>query len=256
MRRTKMGLLPAVDVMEPRLVLSTAAPLLSQHELRGVVREVKAIVSTLAKTGSAGQASAELTALASRIPSGPEALAPSWQSDIGLYRPHSTRSITMTEKRILGDLYRYLNGPNQTVSASGSTTPVTPIQGTANSAAPTPTPVQGTASAPPPVPAPTLDSVTIENTTGMALVVTVHLDVPEPYQPWIAETIPAQGDPTMLFNFGTATNAFMTMDVKAADGAQTPPPWTNISLSQPTSGYNGALFTISLFGPYFNVSVS
>ena len=46
----------------------------------------------------------------------------------------------------------------------------------------------------------------------------------------------------------------MTMDVSMADGSQTPPPLTNLSLSQPMSGYNGALFTIGLLGPYFNVT--
>ena len=58
----------------------------------------------------------------------------------------------------------------------------------------------------------------------------------------------------MMFNFGTATNAFMTMDASMTNGAQTPPPFNDISLSQPLSGYNGTLFTISLFGPYFNVT--
>ena len=94
----------------------------------------------------------------------------------------------------------------------------------------------------------------IQNTTGLALLVTVHLNVPQIQQPWITETIPAQGNSVMLFDFGTATKAFMTMDVSRADGGQTPAPFTNISLSQPISGYNGALFTISLFGPYFNVT--
>ena len=106
------------------------------------------------------------------------------------------------------------------------------------------------------MPAPSLDSVRIQNTTGLALLVTVHLKVPQIQQPWITETIPVQGSSIVLFNFGTATNAFMTMDVSRADGGQTPPPWTNLNLSQPLSGYNGALFTISLFGPYFNVTSS
>ena len=104
------------------------------------------------------------------------------------------------------------------------------------------------------MPTPSLDSVTIQNTTGLALLVTVHLEVPQFQQPFITETIPAQGNSTVLFNFGTATNAFMTMDISRADGGQSPPPFTNVSLSQPISGYNGALFTISVLGPYFNVT--
>src|SRR5207247_1406469 len=131
-------------------------------------------------------------------------------------------------------------GGNRPVTGSGSTT--------------SPTPGQGTGGPTTPVPAPSLDSVRIQNTTGLALLVTVHLKVPQIQQPWITETIPVQGSSTVPFDFGTTTNAFMTMDVSRADGGQTPPPWTNISLSQPLSGYNGAVFTISLFGPYFNVT--
>jgi hypothetical protein len=104
------------------------------------------------------------------------------------------------------------------------------------------------------VPAPSLDSVRIQNTTGLALVVTVHLKVPQIQQPSITATIPVQGSAIVPFDFRTATNAFMTMDVRRADGGQTPPPWTGISLAQSTTGYNGTLFTISEFGPYFNVT--
>ena len=96
----------------------------------------------------------------------------------------------------------------------------------------------------------------IENTTGLAILVTVHLDVSQTYEPSITETLPAQGDSIANFDFGTATNAFMTMDVRLAYGGQTPPAWTGINLSQPMGGYNGTVFTISLFGPFFSVSVT
>ena len=253
MRRTKKSLLPSVDVMEARLVLSGASPLLSQHALARVVREVRAIVSSLARTENTVEASTQLTALSSQIPSGSEELALAWQSDLALYRPHSAGSIVRTEKRILSDLYNGIEGGNGPAAGSGVTTPAAPGQGTTS--APTTTTGQGSAGTTTPLPTPSLDSVQIENTTGLALVVTVHLDLPLPQQAYITETIPAQGDTTALFDFGTATGDFMTMDVKAADGAQTPPPWSGISLSQPTSGYSGTMFTISLFGPYFNVSV-
>jgi hypothetical protein len=259
MRRTKTGFLPSVDVMESRVLLSTAAPLLSKPALSGVVRDVKAIIHTLAKTENTVQASAQLTALSSRIPSGPEALAPSWQSDIGLYRPHSARSLITTQTRILSDLHRYVQGgihggdPPVTESGTGGIDggdpPVTG-SGTATST----TPGTGMGGTSTPVPTPSLDSVTIQNTTGMALVVTVHLEESQFLQPFITETIPAQGNSTVLFNFGTATNAFMTMDISRADGGQSPSPFTNVNLSQPMSGYNGALFSISVIGPYFNVT--
>ena len=105
-----------------------------------------------------------------------------------------------------------------------------------------------------PVPVPSLDSVRIQNTTGLALVVTIHLRVPQVQQPWITATIPARANSIVAFDFGSATNAFMTMDVRRADGGQTPPPWSSINLAQPITGYNGTLFTISVFGPYFDVT--
>ena len=137
--------------MEPRVLLSTAALLLSQHALTGVVRDVRAIMSTLAKTKDTGQAGAHLTRLSSRIPSGAEGLAPAWQSDIGLYRPHSARSIITTERRILGDLYRYVQGGvggNPPVTGSGSTTSSTP----GHSSGITTTPGQGRGVRPLPCP--------------------------------------------------------------------------------------------------------
>ncbi len=265
MRSTKTGVSASVDVLEPRVQPSTTAPLLSQHALSEVVRDVRAIMSTLARTENTLQASGRLTRLSARIPSGPQELAPSWRSDLGLYHPHSARSVLTTERQILGDLYRYGhgggNGGNPPVTGSGSTPTPTPGQGmggtTAGSGSTTYSPpAQGTGGTTTPVPAPSLDSVRIENTTGLALVVTIHLNVPQNLQRVITETIPAQQGSIVLFNFGTATNAFMTMDVSRANAVQIPPPWTNISLSQPLTGYNGALFTISLFGPNFDVSAS
>ena len=130
---------------------------------------------------------------------------------------------------------------------SGGTAATTP----GRAPRPRPLPATGTGGTSTPVPTPSLDSVTIQNTTGLALVVTVHLEVSQFQQPLITETIPAQGNSIVLFNFGTATNAFMTMDMSLADGGQTPPPFTNVSLSQPISGYNGALFSISLIRSLF-----
>jgi hypothetical protein len=155
-----------------------------------------------------------------------------------------------TEKRIIGDLYHFIQGGGP---VSGSATSGSPTQGTGGGGT-APGNSQGTAGMGTPMPTPSLDSVTIQNTTGLALVVTVHLKVPQIQLPYITETIPAQGSTTAVFNFGTATDAFLTMDVSRADGGQSPAPFTNIDLSQPVRGYNGTLFTISLLGPYFNVT--
>jgi hypothetical protein len=279
MRRKKTGVLPSVDAMESRLLLSTTASVLSRHTLTGVVREVRSIVSTLAKTENTAQASARLTGLALQIPSGSTGLggstglALSWQSDIGLYRPHSERSIIATQKRLLGDLYLHLqlagNGSTSPVSGSGPTTPTTPNQGSGGTTPTTPnqgsggtttpsppvSPGPGTTTTPNPPAAPSLDSVQIQNTTGLALNVTVILETPQFPQPSITETISAQPNSTATFDFGTATGDFMMMNVSRAGGGDTPPPWDNINLSQPMNGYNGIVFTVSLFGSYFSVNV-
>jgi hypothetical protein len=244
MRSSKKRVSPSVDVMEPRILLSAATPLLTQHALNGVVRDIRGIMSTLARTEDTVRASAQLTSLSSRIPFGPEALAPSWREDIGHYRPHTVGSVVTTKNRILSDLYHYIRGGggggSRPVTGSGSTTSRSPCHGTGGTSTP--------------VPLASLDSVTIRNTTGLALLVTVRLEVPQVQQPFITEMIPAQGSTTVPFNFGTATDAFMTISMSRADGGQTPPPFTDLSLSQPMGGYNGASFTISIFGPYFNVT--
>ena len=63
MRKSKTAIMPGVDEMESRVLLSGARPLLSRHTLSGVVHDVKAIVNTLAKTGNSDQASSQLTTL-------------------------------------------------------------------------------------------------------------------------------------------------------------------------------------------------
>ena len=90
------------------------------------------------------QASARLTGLASQIPSGSERLAPLWQSDIQLFRPHSAKSIITMQKRLVGDLSRFVQGGfeggNRPVSGSGTTTSTTPITSMGGPAAPVPAP--------------------------------------------------------------------------------------------------------------------
>ena len=63
MKRTTTGLLPLVEAMEPRWLLSTATPLLSRQAMNGVIREVKAIVGELARTSDTVQASSQLSGL-------------------------------------------------------------------------------------------------------------------------------------------------------------------------------------------------
>jgi hypothetical protein len=241
MRRPSKKIAPGVDALEPRTLLSTGAPLLSERALHAVVHEVRSIMGTLVRTGNTGRAGAELTTLASRIPSGSKELAPTWRSDLALYRPGTPGSGTATRTRILDDLYRYVEGGTPATGPVSTTEPA-PTQGAAGS---------GDTGAP--TPAQSLDSVTVQNATGLDILVSVYLRVPQVQQPWITETIPA-GSSIVDFNFGSSTGAFMTMTVGLADGAQSPPPMSNLSLDQPIGGYDGTLFTISLLGPYFNVT--
>jgi hypothetical protein len=267
MRRTKPRLLPSMDVMEPRSLLSTGASLASARVLTRVDHLVKSIVTSLAKTDNTVRANANLASLASQIAPSSPSLAVSWQSDVALYRPGSPKSMITTQQRIIDDLRRLLHndaqagtgtgigtgaGSTTAGTGTGSTTSSTPTPGTAG----TPNPSEGDSGTSAPVPAPSLDSVRIQNQTGLALTVTVFLDDSQNPLPFITETISAQGDPTELFNFGTSTGAFMTMDISRADKLQSPAPFDNIQLSQPLGGYGGTLFTISLLGPYFNVNFS
>ena len=105
------------------------------------------------------------------------------------------------------------------------------------------------------MPTPSLDSVRIENTTGLALVVTIQLEVPQVQQPTITETIPAQGNSICRFDFGSATDAFMTMDVSRGGGGPKSAPVDNSTFPSRSPDITACLFTISLFGPYFSVNV-
>ena len=213
-------------------------------------------MSTLARTENTVKASTQLTRLASRIPSGPRcwprrgratsgsiALIPRGRSSRQRDRSSTTStdsSRVQSKRQSTGDRLGLLDLHNSRIGQCGYGTPAYARHGTVQR--------------PAPVPTPSLDSVRIQNTTGLALLVTVHLECRRSSSRGSPRRFPRRGTRSCTFNFGTATNAFMTMDVSLADGGQTPPPFSNVSLSQPMSGYNGALFAISLLGPYFNVT--
>jgi hypothetical protein len=264
MRKTKPRAFPSVDIMEPRLMLSTAAPLLSRHALAVVTHEIKAIVTTLARTQNTVQAGTNLKTLTAQLPSATGTLNSAWQSDLGFYHPHSVRSVVTTQNRILTDLYRYDYAYNSEGESpqpgSGASGPSNPGQGAggsgSGSSAPGTGPGQGMTNPPnPPPPAPSLDSVNIQNTTGLAIQVTVFLETGQAQEPTITRIIPASGNTTANFDFGSSTGDFMMMNVSRYNGGDSPPPFDNANLSQPLNGYNGITFTISLFGAYFTVNV-
>lgn len=236
MRRKTPSLSPVLDAIEPRVLPSVAAPLISTHALRADVREVRTVMASLAQTGNLGRAENRLVAIAATIPGGAEVLVPEWRTDLSVYHDGRATTAAVAENRIIGDLESLVEAGGAATSPPGSW-----ISPPANSGA-SATPVS-----------PSEDSVTIQNETGLALAVTVRLDVPQVQQPYFTETIPAQSGSAALFNFGTATDAFMTITITNADGVPSPP-YLTVGLDQPIGGYNDAAFTISMVGPYFNIS--
>ena len=239
MRRQTPRILPVLDAIESRVLPSGAAPLISPHALRVDVAEVRTIMGSLARTGNITRAESRLDAVAAKIPGGTQVLLPEWRVDLSVYRS-SGRSVTaaVAANRIIGDLEGYVEGDGVTSSPPNSGSSTSPPPNSGSSTPPT---------------SPSEDSVTIQNETGLALAVTVRLDVPQVQQPYITETIAAQAGSSVLFNFGTATDAFMTITITRADGVPSPP-YLSVALDQPIGGYDGTAFTISMVGPYFNVN--
>ena len=180
MRRTKMGVLPSVDVMEPRALLSQPPPPV-RAAMSGVVRDVRAIMRTLAKTGNTVQASAHLTTLSSRIPSGPKGLPRRGRATSALspsFREVDHHDAAADPRRPLPLRPGWSQSRQSTDDRVGSTTSTTPSQGT------------GGGTTTPPVPTPSFYSVTIQNTTGLALAGDRPFGGTQTQQPSITETIP------------------------------------------------------------------
>src|SRR5262249_20625990 len=95
-----------------------------------------------------------------------------------------------------------------------------------------------------------LDSVTIFNSTGFGITVTASLN-------GTGRTLPPRtiaNSTSSLFDFVSRTNNFISINVSRT-GSNQPPPFTNVPLNRPISGYDGKQFTVSVFGGRFSVSV-
>ena len=79
--------------------------------------------------------------------------------------------------------------------------------------------------------------------------------VDRPLYEIVTFTKPIANKNSALFDFGSSTNNFITINVSRSDGLQPPPPRLNIMLSRPISGYNGVSFTVSVFAGRFSVSL-
>lgn len=230
MRRSSGRATLQVEAVEGRLLLSGVTPVLTSRRYDTVVAVVEQVVSNLVRTDDTARATARLRTLSARIPFGSRQLAAAWMSDLASYDPAVPGSGPATQTLLLADLDRDIAAG----VAAGA------IRVTGRHAPAFSRPGVG-------APQSSLDSVRIANNTSLTLVVTVTLNNTGRSIP---KTIPSNQAP-VLFDFGTATGNFMTINVRNANGGS-PPPYTT-GLNRPISGYNGALFTVSVFAGYFSV---
>jgi hypothetical protein len=219
-----------VEEVEARRLLSGVTPVLTSPTYDTVVADVRRVMANLERTHDAPRAADRLRSLSAAIPLGHRQLAPVWSRDLASYNPAVTGSGRATEQRLLADL-------EQDVAAGVA---AGAFRVTGKDAAAFPRFGSG-------APLSSLDSVRVANKTTLTLAVTVTLNNTGRSIPM---TIQGNGA-VALFNFGTATGNFMTIQIRNANGAS-PPPYTT-GLNRPISGYNGALFSVSLFAGRFSV---
>jgi hypothetical protein len=246
MQKPKRNITPGVEAMEGRSLPSTTIPVLTTHALNTVANNIGQIVGTLAETHDAARAAAAVSQVVSKIPFGARQLAPQLRADLERARLTNSQAGIETKKEILGDLYEYVTTgvANDKFRVVG---PGSAIFNVLNQGSGSGSTVDN------PAPTANADFVNIQNKTGQAIVVTVRLNNSGNPRPSITRTIPATGQTTLPFDFGTATDTFMAIDVRTANGSQPPYSLNNLLLPQPMGGYDGALFVISTLGRYFNV---
>jgi hypothetical protein len=238
MRKPSGRVAPGVEVMESRALPSGALPVLTMHTYNDVVADVRNVMGTLAKTHNFNGAAVSLAGVSSNIPYGRQQLFPTWLGDLGIYSPLVPGSGLLMQRKILLDLNQdILNGVSHglfLVTGPGAAAFYRPTQGGPGLGAP----------------AVSLDSVTIANNTGLTITVSAFLaGNPQPITRQIANNGSA------LFDFGSSTNNFITINIQRSDGSQPPPPSLNNILNRPIGGYNGKSFTVSVFAGLFSVSV-
>jgi hypothetical protein len=219
-----------VEAVEARWLPSGVTPVLTSQRYDTVAAAVVQVMARVVRTHDAARAADRLSTLSTRIPFGSVQLASAWTSDLASYNPAVPGSGWATAKLLLADLKRDVAAG---VSAGA-------IRVTGRHAADFPPPIVG-------APLSSLDSVRVANSTPLTLAVTLTLNNTGRSIP---KAIPSNGAP-VLFDFGTATGNFMTINVRNANGAS-PPPFTT-GLNRPISGYNGALFSVSVLGGFFSV---
>jgi hypothetical protein len=220
-----------IEPVEARRLPSAVIPVLTSHTVDFITAGVEHVAARLVRTHDTRGAASSLESLAARIPFGRRQLAAAWVSDLALFDPSVPGSGRTTAQVLLRTLrhdvaYGIAEGEFRVTGKDA------------------------TALSSPGLKAPqvSLDSVRIANSTNLTLAITVSLNNTGRSIPM---TIPS-GAPPALFDFGTATNNLMTINVRNANGTNPQPFQTR--LDQRIGGYNGALFTVSTLGGFFTVS--
>jgi hypothetical protein len=223
-----------VDGVHHNIVIAALRPnteRLTMGRLKAIAAEVERIAMNPARTHNMSLASARLRNLASEIPDGLQHLAPVWEHDLASYNPQTAGSRRTFKRQLLADLKDDvaagvaagefgLTGPGAAAYLASAVLPQA-----------------------------SRDSVTIFNSTGFGITVSASLNGTDRLP---ARTI-ANGT-SSLFDFGSSTNNFISINVSRTDNKPKPPP-VNFPLSKPFSGYDGKLFTVSRIGDQFSVSV-
>jgi hypothetical protein len=214
------------------VVSVTSTERLTMGRLRAVAAVVERTAMNLARTHNLSRASTRLTDLASEIPDGLQQLAPVWRHDLASHNPQTPGSGRAFRRQLLADLKHDVAAG----VAAGEFRLIGP-----GAAAYLRSAV---------LPQASLDSVTIFNSTGFGITVSASLN-------GTGRTLPPRtiaNSTSSLFDFGSSTNNFISINVSRTGSSQ-PPPFTNVILNRPISGYSGKQFTVSVFGGRFSVSV-
>jgi len=231
--RRKKCLKPTFEAVEKRWLPSGLLPVVTVQTYRQAVVAVERVVRDLARSHDVSRASAALEAVASTFPNGEAQLAPVWNSDLAAFNPRARGSALMVRRRLLADLRAdIVSGVSQgefQFGGHGGGAGGGGGGGIAQQA---------------------VDSVTLVNNTGFDIKVTAFLNGTTRS---ITQTIAKNG--SVPFNFNSATNNFISINVARTNGNQ-PPPRNGIMLNRPIGGYNGKSFTISVVQGSFSVNIA
>lgn len=231
MRKPKTRIAPRVETMETRSMLSGFTPVLLMGTVKLVATAVDRTVLHLTRTDQLNDGPAQIAALALNIPDGSQTLAPAWQSALASYNPQTPGSWRTFTLQVCADLKQDV--------AAGVAAGQFRLMGAGSAAY-----LRSTG-----LPQASVDSVTIFNSTGFGITVSSSLN-------GTGRTIPPRtiaNSTSSLFDFGSSTNSFISINVSRTSSNQPPP--ANFTLDRPISGYHGKQFTVSVFGGVFSVTV-